>query len=121
MSTFWGRNGNAELWLPEGGEYREWRELIPGDLFATYRAVWRVCEVRPVPVIDWDEHDRKYFGTHNPSRPVGEGDWPLRPVYLIVVPADGGKRVHKKFRPYIRRITPRSCRALGSSGRCARI
>jgi hypothetical protein len=103
MSTFWGRRGDADMWRPEGGEYREWRDLLPGDLFATYRAVWRVREVRPVPVVDWDEHDREYYGMHARSRSVAEEDWRLRPVYLIVVPADGGKRVHKKIRPYVRR------------------
>jgi hypothetical protein len=38
MSVFWGRRGDTDLWRPEGGEYREWRELQPGDLFATHRA-----------------------------------------------------------------------------------
>jgi hypothetical protein len=103
MSTFWGRGFDADLWRPEGGEYREWRGLHPGDLFATYRAVWRVREVRPVPVIDWDEHDRENYGMHARFRPVSEEEWPLRPVYLIVVPANGGKRVHKRMRPYVRR------------------
>jgi hypothetical protein len=59
--------------------------------------------VRPALVIDWDERDREYHGMHARCRPVAEEDWPLRPLYLIVVPAGAGKRVHKKIRPYVRR------------------
>lgn len=105
MSVFWGREGDSDFWRPEGGEYREWRELQPGDLFATYRAVWRVREVRPVPVVDWDDTDREYHAMHGRRRLVPEEDWELRPLYLIVVPAGGGKRAHRKIRPYARRQT----------------
>ncbi len=100
MSVFWGRDGT--MWEPQGGELREWRDLKPGDLIAGSRKVWTVREVRPVPVADWDEHDREGYQVRN--RPgVAEELWPLRPLYLIVSPAKGGKRQHVKVRPYARR------------------
>lgn len=45
MSLYWGRSG--DMWRPEGGENRAWRDLRPGDLLAIDRAVWRVIENRP--------------------------------------------------------------------------
>lgn len=99
MSLFWSRYGDS--WTPEGGEQREWRDLAPGDLIQLGRKVWRVRETRPVPVADWDEHDRQGYETRNRGR-AAEEDWPLRPVYLILVPARGGKARHVKGRPYAR-------------------
>lgn len=111
MSLLWGQRG--DYWEPEGGERREWRDLQPGDLIQLRRKIWRVtAEVRAVPVIDWDEHDREYFRTHcgpwdgksirrKANNVTSEEDWALRPVYLIVLPARSGRRVHKKVRPYV--------------------
>jgi hypothetical protein len=96
MSLFWGRYGDS--WEPEGGERREWRDLQPDDLVVLGRKVWRVREVRPVPVIDWDKDDRERFRLTN--KKVTEEDWRLRPLYLIVLPAHGGKRQHFKVRPW---------------------
>lgn len=101
MTLFWGRNG--DMWQPQGGERRHWRDLKAGDLIAAERQVWCVREVRPVPVIDWDEHDREYYaahGRHRGAAPISEEDWVLRPLYLIIVPVAGGKRRHVKARPY---------------------
>jgi hypothetical protein len=97
MSLFWGRRGDC--WEPEGGERREWRDLLPGDLVVFERKVWRVREVRPVPVVDWDDHDREGYRTLNRDK-AGEEDWRYRPLYLILLPAAGGKRRHVKVRPY---------------------
>lgn len=99
MSLFWGRDG--DMWEPEGGERRPWRDLHPGDPLMSRREIWRVREVRPVPVIDWDEHDREGFRTRNRGG-LPEEDWPLRPLYLILLPVKGGKRRHVKVRPYAR-------------------
>jgi hypothetical protein len=96
MSLFWSRHGT---WEPEGGERREWRYLLPGDLVVFERKVWRVREVRPVPVVDWDEHDREGYQTRNWDK-LAEEDWRYRPLYLILLPAAGGKRRHLKVRPY---------------------
>ena len=98
MSLFWGRRGDS--WEPEGGERREWRNLQPGDLVVFSRAVWRVREVRPVPVADWDEHDREGYQRRLNRDGAAEEDWQYRPLYLIVLPARGGKRHHAKVRPY---------------------
>lgn len=98
MSLFWGRHG--DMWEPEGGEHREWRDLQPGDLVVSEREVWCVREARLVPVIDWDERDREGYRRLN-GHGASEEDWPYRPVYLIVVPAKGGKRRHVKVRPYM--------------------
>jgi hypothetical protein len=97
VSLFWGRDGNC--WEPEGGERREWRDLQPGDLIVFGRKVWRVREVRPVPVADWDEDDVR---GHETRFRTGESpeDWRYRPLYLTVLPARGGKRHHVKVRPY---------------------
>ena len=98
MSLFWGRNNDC--WEPEGGERKEWRDLSPGDLVVNGRKVWRVREVRPVPVIDWDEHDNMRFAAHQKRVNPNAEDWQHRPLYLIVLPAAGGKRRHVKVRPY---------------------
>lgn len=96
MSVFWGRRG--DMWEPQGGELKQWRDLQPGDLIVNHRKVWAVREVRPVPVVDWDDRDREEYRARN--RPgVAEEFWPHRPLYLIVVPATGGKRRHVKVRP----------------------
>lgn len=96
MSVFWGRRG--DMWEPQGGELKQWRDLQPGDLIVSSRKVWAVREVRPVPVIDWDERDREEYRQRN--RPgVAEEFWPHRPLYLIIVPASGGKRRHVRVRP----------------------
>lgn len=58
MSLFWGRDSN--LWTPNGGRHVPWPDLATGDLIASGRKPWRVIEVRPVPVVDWDEQDRRY-------------------------------------------------------------
>ena len=93
------------MWEPEGGERRDWRDVGPGDLLAFDREVWRVTEIRPVPVIDWDDRDREHFdawkriGTSK-QEGVTEEEWRFGPLYLIVVPAGGGKRRHLKVRPY---------------------
>ena len=108
MSLFWGRYSG---WEPQGGHRKPWKDLERGDLIEADRKAWRVVEVRPVPVADWDESDREYYGRlarqhRNPkyvsmSRAVpSEEEWESRPVYLIVVPADGGKRHHLRVRPY---------------------
>lgn len=96
MSLFWSRFGNS--WEPEGGERRKWLDLQPGDLIEMRRKIWRVHEVSAMPVVDWDETDREYFGHH--ARKISEEEWPMRPVYLILRRADGGKRRHVKMRPY---------------------
>lgn len=98
MVLFWGRNGG--MWQPQGGEYRSWRDLLPGDLLASDREVWCVREVRDVPVADWDEDDEQCYRS---LRAVSREEWPLRPVYLILVPANGGKRRHVGVRPYVAR------------------
>ncbi len=98
MSLFWGRHGNC--WEPEGGERREWRDLLPGDLVVFEREVWRVREARLVPVVDWDEHDREGYRRQWRDG-ITEEDWRYRPVYLIVLPVKGGKRRHVKMRPYV--------------------
>lgn len=100
MSLFWGPNG--EYWEPQGGERKAWRDLERGDLLVLERQVWRVREVRLVPVADWDEHDEKYFapaGSPSGSRE----EWAYRPVYLILVPVNGGKQRHAKALPYMMR------------------
>jgi hypothetical protein len=97
MTLFWGRDGT--MWEPKGGEWRAWRDLLPGDLIARDRKIWRVREVRPVPVADWDETDREYYRLRRRNA-VSEEDWPLRPVYLIVLPVNGGERHHVKALPY---------------------
>jgi hypothetical protein len=101
MSTFWGSDG--DMWEPEGGERREWRDLRDGDLIATYRAVWRVREVRPVPVPDWEDRDRERYEyarrlTRNP--PASEEEWDGRPLNLTVQPDRGGRRRDYRIRPY---------------------
>lgn len=112
MSVFWG--GRGDMWEPEGGEHREWRDLKPGDLLASGRKVWRVREVRPVPVADWDEQDSEYYRLHcgpsaaspgqlrrrRPEEGAREEDWSLRPVYLVIRPVAGGEPRHVKALPY---------------------
>lgn len=102
MSLFWGRYCG---WEPQGGHARQWRDLEPGDLIEADRKAWRIVEVRAVPVVDWDDTDREYYerlACHpcNPAPPPAEEDWDRRPLYLIAIPADGGKRHHVKIRPY---------------------
>jgi hypothetical protein len=98
MSLYWGRRGDS--WEPEGGERREWRDLQPGDLIVLRREVWAVREVRLVPVIDWDEQDRDCYQRRSEGG-ASEEDWRYRPVYLVIVPAKGGKRRHVKVRPWV--------------------
>jgi hypothetical protein len=98
MSLFWGRDGNC--WEPEGGERREWRDVGPGDLLAFDREIWRVIETRPVPVIDWDDEDRRAFEGFR-RRGVAEEDWRFRPLNLILVPVRGRKREHVEIKPYV--------------------
>jgi hypothetical protein len=105
------------MWEPQGGEHRQWRDLKPGDLVANGRKVWVVREARLVRVIDWDEADRgryeaerdraaraaragRPFPPDGRLNPGSEEEWDGRPLYLIVVPASGGKRRHVKVRPY---------------------
>ena len=113
MSLFWGRYCG---WEPQGGERREWKDLTSGDLIEIDRKVWRIIEVRQVPVIDWDDDDREYwdrtFGDAvdpvaiRRKRPESEEAWDRRPLNLILVPVAGGKRHHLRVRPYaIRRDT----------------
>lgn len=96
MSVFWGRDNN--MWEPQGGECKPWRDLKPGDLLAIQRKIWCVREVRDVPVTDWDEHDERCFASQHGC--ASREEWPRRPLYLIVVPANGGRRRHIKARPY---------------------
>lgn len=104
MTLFWGRDGN--LWQPSGGRRVPWADLAVGDLIASRRKLWRVVEVRPVPVADWDEHDRDYYErarewqAQRTLPPLTEETWDARPLYLIVFPVAGGKRHHGKERPY---------------------
>lgn len=107
MTLYWGWDG--ESWEPKGGRRVEWREVAPGDLIAANRAIWRVAEVRDVPVPDWDEHDREYFeqareyARTSPGSVVAatdEDSWQRRPLYVIVTPAGGGKRRRIRVRPY---------------------
>lgn len=104
VSVFWGPRGN--MWEPQGGERKEWRELQPGDLVVNGRKVWVIREVRLVPLPDWDERDREGYAQRDGYRRgrglpgATEEEWPYRPLYLIVVPAAGGKRRHVKVRPY---------------------
>jgi hypothetical protein len=97
VTLLWGRHG--DMWEPDGGERRDWRDVGAGDLLVFDREVWRVTETRPVPVVDWDEHDRGYF---EPFRRQGvtEEEWRFRPLTLIVVPARGGDREHLEVKPY---------------------
>ena len=109
MSLYWGR---CSRWEPQGGHRKEWRDLERGDLIQDDRKLWSVIEVRDVPVIDWDEHDREGYECHclrqrnprfvplAPEAPCSEEEWAHRPVYLIAVPAAGGKRHHSKVRVY---------------------
>lgn len=97
MSLLWGRN--SDMWEPEGGERREWRDLQPGDLIVLRREVWAVREARLVPVIDWDEQDRDCYQRRS-GNGMSEEDWRYRPVYLIIIPAKGGRRRHVKVRPW---------------------
>lgn len=109
MSLFWGRGLG---WRPQGGGERDWKDLAPGDLIALDRRVWRVAEVRPVPVADWDDDDRGYWERMGRQRrnpkfvpltsdgPASEEAWDRRPLYLILVPSEGGKRHHMRIRPY---------------------
>lgn len=115
MSVFWGRRG--DMWEPQGGEHREWRDLQPGDLIVLRRKVQRVREVRPVPVIDWDAADRERYELEkvvavraaqagrplapgHRGNPASEEQWASRPLYLILEAAAGGKPVHVKVLPY---------------------
>jgi hypothetical protein len=101
VSTFWGHDGNG--WEPEGGERRDWKDLHDGDLIAFNREVWRVREVRPVPVADWEDPDRERYAMVRRimrNAPATEEDWPGRPLYLIVEPASGGEREHWRIQPY---------------------
>jgi len=109
VSLYWSRFGGG--WEPQGGRKCEWRDLAEGDLIALGdRTVWRVVQVRPAPVADWDEDTREYweqaFGTPVipgqicRRRPVSMEEWDRRPLDLIVVPAAGGKRQHFGVRPY---------------------
>ena len=108
MSLFWGRYCG---WEPQGGHRKPWPDLQRGDLIEADRKAWRVIEVRPVPVADWEEQDREYYEWltrqhRNPQYvPMGrsaptEEEWESRPLYLILVPAAGGKRHHLRVRPY---------------------
>lgn len=116
MTTlYWGRGGDT--WEPEGGQRVKIRDLKPGDMIALERALWRLIEVRDVPVADWDDNDQHYYDAHTdpadrtaayrqvPRRADGTrippGEWNLRPVNLIVEPAKGGKRRHLRCRPYV--------------------
>jgi hypothetical protein len=87
------------MWRPQGGERRAWRDLVPGDRLELDREVWRVREVRLVPVADWDEGDQRGYQAINGAR-ESEEDWQFRPVYLVLAPARGGKLRHVKVRPY---------------------
>lgn len=111
MSLFWSRYGGG--WEPQGGRRCEWKDLTAGDLIALDdHKVWRVVEVRLVPVVDWDEDDRAYWDSHfgkavdplaiRPQHPESEEAWDRRPLYLIVLPENGGKRHHVRIRPYVR-------------------
>lgn len=107
--TVWGHHRSG--WEPQGGERREWKDLAAGDLISLWRKVWRIVEVRPVPVADWDEDDQGYwdrvYGKHVDTRairrirPASEELWDRRPLYLTIVPATGGKRKHRRIRPYV--------------------
>jgi hypothetical protein len=101
---YWDRYGS---WRPQGGHECGWRDLKLGDLVAVNRAVWRISEVRDVPVADWDEHDRSYFERDREGAerwgtgPVpSEETWDRRPLYLKLYPAKGGKRHSWKVRVY---------------------
>ena len=109
MSLHWSRSLG---WRPQGGRECDWKDLQPCDLIALDdRKVWRIIEVRPVPLADWDANDRKYrdsrFGGSAARleairriRPDSEETWDRRPLYLILVPESGGKRHHLRIRPY---------------------
>lgn len=98
MSLFWGRYSG---WEPQGGQCKAWKDLEPGDLIELRRKIWRVAEVRQVPVIDWDEDDRQKWEQESRAYKIGsEEEWPRRPLYLILRPASGGKRHHVKIRPW---------------------
>jgi hypothetical protein len=109
VTLFWNRYGD---WEPEGGQRKPWSELERGDLIQSDRKLWSVVEVRPVPVIDWDERDRESYERWTRQRrnsqfvplvsamPASEEDWAYRPLYLIAIPAGGGKRHHTKICPY---------------------
>lgn len=98
MSLHWGRNG-IRGWEPQGGQQKPWKDLAPGDLIEMDRQAWRVREVRPVPVTDWDEDDREHW-KRTPRKTGSAEEWPRRPLYLILIPADGGKRHHVRVRPW---------------------
>jgi hypothetical protein len=98
VSLFWSR---VSGWEPQGGQRKAWRDLAAGDLIELRRKIWRVAEVRLTPVIDWDEDDRQAWEKERKAYKLsGEEDWRGRPVYLILYPADGGKRHHVKIRPW---------------------
>ena len=98
--TVWGHRRHG--WEPQGGEEKPWKDLAPGDLICPERKVWRVIEVRPVPVADWDEDDQRYWDSRMAIRrdPPAKEAWDRRPLYLTLVPAAGGKRKHRRIRPY---------------------
>lgn len=108
MSLFWSRH---DTWEPQGGQRKPWRDLQPGDLLALERRIWRVREVHPIPVIDWDEHDREYYDSHcrlhdgisirlKANKAASEEEWELRPLGLAAIPASGGEIRHFGVRPY---------------------
>ena len=105
------------MWRPQG-----WREvppqyIQPGDVTVLRREAFRVIEVRDVPAADWDEHDeaayvraatwvagraiQPYIERGGAGEPVSREAWSLRQVYLVIVPAKGGKRQHRKVRPWV--------------------
>src|ERR1700761_857736 len=99
---YWGRSGDAD-WQPQGGRRVKWADLSRGDLIVIKREMVRVLEVRLVPVADWDEHDEAGYARYSRKHPVQETreSFYLRPVYLTIEPAKGGKQRHRKARPYL--------------------
>lgn len=86
-------------WRPQGGEERQWRDLRPGDLIPLNRKIWSVAEVRDVPEADWDDADHEAYAAAR-ARGCPREEWPLRPLYLTVIPANGGDRRGLRVQPY---------------------
>ncbi len=66
--------------FPQISNRESWNQIVQiadddtGDLIALTRKVWRVREVRRVPVADWDEADREYYRLRHRNG-VSEEDW----------------------------------------------
>lgn len=80
---------SADRWYPFASR-SHYGLPTEGSIVAFRRSAWRVIEVRPVPEIDYDDHDREIVA-------AGDRFGAVAPHYVIFVPARGGKRKHYKI------------------------